>query len=96
MTPGAARTGPPKTAMPTLSRVGRGVRLPPGGRTPGHQGDIMTMDVRDRAPAPAVRGRTLTLDEAARRRAAARVLAMRRARRDARVRAARVRRALLG
>ncbi|MFC7732360.1 hypothetical protein [Actinomadura keratinilytica] len=56
----------------------------------------MTMDVRDRAPAPAVRGRTLTLDEAARRRAAARVLAMRRARRDARVRAARVRRALLG
>ncbi|GLZ09807.1 hypothetical protein Acsp04_00430 [Actinomadura sp. NBRC 104425] len=56
----------------------------------------MTMDVRDRTPAPAVRGRALTLDEAARRRAAARVLAMRRARRDARVRAARVRRALLG
>lgn len=44
----------------------------------------------------AVEGRALALDEDARRRIAARVRAMRRARRDARVRAARVRRALLG
>ncbi|GAA4090242.1 MULTISPECIES: hypothetical protein [Actinomadura] len=56
----------------------------------------MTMDGRERTPAPALRDRTLALDEAARRQTAARVRAMRRARRDARVRAARVRRALLG